>query len=530
METIAASRRFEETEASLRFLSSPRQFLFLVAIYLGFQFVARTLVSDAAGIDEAYQVIVGQRLTWGYGPHAPLYTWLMILFLKVFGSSTAALNLLREVLLFGIYALTYANARVLTRSHVCGFVAAAALQFHPTIVWESQRELTNSLAASLTILAALLAFLLARKDRWGAWIVFGICGGLMALSKYNAALFYAALLFAAASTPALRERFLNSRLALAVVISAMVVAPNLWWVFTHKDLAFQLVWKFGIYESMSWGRSVLLGLKNWFESWGAHVVPSILVFAAVCWRPIFIDRKADWKTDEAKLLFRTLALVTLAAILSILFLKVTEFKDRWLQPLYITLPIFLVVVLQRTLTPGRLKLVLMLSAIVTVAVGAAASGRLYFAEARGRRDVLTAPFARLTADLGGAAHETDFIVAGNYWLAGNLRLWFQGKKAYCPDLLAPQAAVGRSCLVVWEVGKKDVVPPELAAFAREFTGSPVLPSPQYAEEFWKYHHQKKMRLGFWTSKRAHLANSPTWRQQRSSLVLGRGNVGLLVAH
>jgi lipopolysaccharide core galacturonosyltransferase RgtB len=497
METIAAFRPLEQAEASLRFLPSPRQFFFLVAIYLGFLFLARTLISEAAGIDEAYQVIVGQRLTWGYGPHAPLYTWLMILFLKVFGSSTAALNLLREVLLFGIYALTYANARVLTRSHICGVVAAAALQFHPTIVWESQRELTNSLAASLTILAALLAFLLARKDRWAAWIVFGICGGLMALSKYNAALFYAALLLAAASTPALRERFLNSRLVVAVVISAVVVAPNLWWVFNHKDQAFELVWKFGIHQNMPWDRAVLLGLKNWFESWGAHVAPIILVFTAVCWRPIFIDRKADWKTDEAKLLFRTLALVTLAAILSILFLKVTEFKDRWLQPLYITLPLLLVVVLQRGLTPRRSKALLVLSAIVTVGVGAAASGRLYFAEARGRRDVLTAPFARLSADLGGAAHKSDFIVAGNYWLAGNLRLWFPGKRAYCPDLLAPQVAVGRSCLVVWEVGKKDVVPPELAAFARDFTGSPVLPPPQFVEQLWKYHHKKKMRLAFW---------------------------------
>jgi 4-amino-4-deoxy-L-arabinose transferase-like glycosyltransferase len=433
VESITASRPLEPIRESVRLLPTRRQFVFLLAAYFGFQFLARTLTSEAAGIDEAYQVIVGQRLTWGYGPHAPLYTWLMILFLKVFGSSTASLNLLRETLLFGIYALTYANARVLTRSHVCGILAAAALQFHPTIVWESQRELTNSLTASLTILAALLAFLMARKDRWAAWIFLGICGGLLMLSKYNAALFYAALLLAAASTPGLRERYLHSRLALAVAITTLVVAPNVWWVSTHKDLAFQLVWKFGIHENVSWGKSVALGLKHWLTSWGAHVGPVVLVFAAVCWRPIFIERKLDLGSDYAKLLFRTLALVTCMAVLSVVFLKVTEFKDRWLQPLYIVLPIFLVVILQPVLTTRRLNTLFCLSALVTLTVGITASGRLYFAEARGRRDVLTAPFSRLTQDLGGAAHRANFIVGGNYWLAGNLRLWFPSKKACSPD-------------------------------------------------------------------------------------------------
>jgi hypothetical protein len=59
--------------------------------------------------------------------------------------------------------------------------------------------------------------------------------------------------------------------------------------------------------------------------------------------------------------------------------------------------------------------------------------------------------------------------------------------------------------VVWEAGKKDLLPPELATFARGFTGSPVLPPPQYAEEFWKYHHKKKMRLGFWILQKRDVA-------------------------
>jgi len=127
-ETISAAKPVSEAgldDAS--FLPSPKQFFILLLIYFGLHLIFRTLVSEAAGIDEAYQLVLGEKFKWGYGPHAPLYTWLMILFLHVFGWSEFSLTLLRELLLFGTYTLTYFNARELTRSHACGIFAAIAL-------------------------------------------------------------------------------------------------------------------------------------------------------------------------------------------------------------------------------------------------------------------------------------------------------------------------------------------------------------------------------------------------------------------
>src|SRR4051812_44361376 len=107
-------------------LPTAGQFLFLLAAYFGLQVIARSFISEAVGIDEADQLVRGQSWSWGYGPQAPLYTWLMTLFLKTFGSSIFSLTLLRELMLFGIYVLTYLNGRTLTRSHLCGVVAAAS--------------------------------------------------------------------------------------------------------------------------------------------------------------------------------------------------------------------------------------------------------------------------------------------------------------------------------------------------------------------------------------------------------------------
>src|SRR2546423_1172359 len=238
------------------FLPTRRQLFVLLGIYFAVLLVLRTVIAETAGIDEADQLVVGQKLSWGYGPHAPLYTWLMILFLRVFGSSEFSLTLLREALLFGSYALTYFNARLLTRSHACGVVAAVALQFHPSIVWESQRELTHSIVACVMILATLFFFLRLSmsegdqspsasrmwRGRWGLWLGFGVCGGLSMLSKYNAALFYAGMLIAAVSLPRLRPLVLNRRMSEAIGISLLIILPNLGWVITHRDLAFGLLY------------------------------------------------------------------------------------------------------------------------------------------------------------------------------------------------------------------------------------------------------------------------------------------------
>src|SRR5689334_3508738 len=139
-QTISIAKPVSEPrQEQVSFLPSPAQFFILLLVYLGQHLIFRTFVSESAGIDEAHQLVVGQKLQWGYGPHAPLYTWLMIIFLNVFGWSEFSLTLLRELLLFATYTLTYFNTREITRSHPCVILAALALQFHSSIVWESQQ-------------------------------------------------------------------------------------------------------------------------------------------------------------------------------------------------------------------------------------------------------------------------------------------------------------------------------------------------------------------------------------------------------
>jgi len=502
-ETISAvEAEVKSPLGEVNFLPSPKQFFLLLLTYFGLHLIFRTIVSESAGIDEAYQLLVGQKLQWGYGPHAPLYTWLMILFLRTFGSSEFSLTLLRELLLLGTYTLTYLNARELTRSHALGILAAVALQFHPSLVWESQRELTNSIVASTMALATLLSFLRMRPGRWGGWIAFGIFGGLTALSKYNATIFYGAMLVAAFVIPQLRQRMLNWRLAVAILISVAVVTPNALWAYAHQDLTLSLTYKFGIHESMPWFKSVQIGLVHWIVSVAAHVAPVVAVFAAILWRPIFVERRLSLHSDYEKFLCYTFIGVLAFGIVVVLF-KVTEFKDRWLQPLFVATPILIVVVARDALNRTRLKILTLFALALSCIVVIAAPGRLYFTEKRDRRDILNAPFRRFAADLKQRAQDVDFIVAGTYWVAGNLHLWFPDKPIFSSewDLVPPDITFpGQKCLIVWNAEGGDKTPQKVKDFAQSLSGNEE-PVPTFIEEKWKYHQHKVMRLGVMALKR-----------------------------
>jgi hypothetical protein len=115
---------------------------------------------------------------------------------------------------------------------------------------------------------------------------------------------------------------------------------------------------------------------------------------------------------------------------------------------------------------------------------------------RGGHDVLNAPFRKFAADLNTSATNADFILTGNYWVGGNLRLWFPDKHIFSPDLAPPDINFGgKRCLMVWHVERRTEPPQELIEFAHVFTGGNEKLNPTFIEEKWKYHKNKMMRLG-----------------------------------
>src|SRR5436190_13943154 len=102
------------SEKEFSFLPSRSQFFLLLLSYFLLHVVFRGSISEVAGIDDCDQIVRAQIWSWGYGPQGPVYTWLLKIFLEAFGYHIYSVTLLKELFIFGIYALTFLNVCCIT--------------------------------------------------------------------------------------------------------------------------------------------------------------------------------------------------------------------------------------------------------------------------------------------------------------------------------------------------------------------------------------------------------------------------------
>lgn len=472
----------------LRFIPSQAQFIFLLLGYFVFQAISRGLISETLGVDDAEQVLLAQRWDWGYGPQPPFYTWLVLMFTGVLGWSTFTMALLKNLLLFGLYVATYFTARKLARSHVVAVVATVALQFMPSVAWEAERELTHSILASAMVMTTILVFVTMKPDRWRGYILLGLCAGFGTISKYNYAVLFAGLLLGALTLPNWRPLVLNRRMLVTWGVILLVIGPNLVWALHNKDLATASVYKFKIAPSHT-PFTFVRGLASWGQTCLEQIAPVMGVFALLFWKSI--GRLARPTSEGERVLWRMFIAIAALIGIGVCAFAVTYAHNRWLQPIMVPTPLLLVLIWRDCLDALRIKIILVLGAIITLVVAVGASGRVLLTEPLHKYEILNAPYRPLAADIKDAFSKSDYIFANERWLAGNLRIWYPQKGMTIPEmteLFAPST----NCILVWDASRDN--PKLLIQTAEKETGQ-KFGAPQYFEERMKYHHTNTMRLG-----------------------------------
>jgi len=485
-----------------------KSLLLVFGSYFLLQAIGRGLISETLGMDEAQEVLLGQRWSWGYGPQPPLYTWLVIVCAKGFGLSSFTMALLKNVLLFGIYLLTYATTRQITGSQIAAVAAAVALEFMPSVAYEAHRELTHSILASLMVMATLLLFLrlqrpgaafpgtgatqisrIGQSRVSGTYILLGVVGGLGILSKYNYAIFYLALILAGISQKQFRPAVLNIRAALSLGITLLIAAPNLIWMKTHPDLAFASTNKFDFDPTHSF-QGMARGIASWASTCVDQVGLLLLVFVVVCWRDVFA-RKLKISSDNVRLLLRLFIYSGAIIVAGILISGATSCRNRWLQPLVIPAPVLIAALFHEQLNRKRSKAILVLAGTVAVAVAIAHPGRILLTERLRKQESLNAPFRGMARQLKEPLAQSPLLYCNDAWFAGNLLLWFPDKTVTTPSAskMYPPAP---GCTVVWDlsISRSKAFVAQAAHLARSTPEDAV-----YFEERLKYHHTKMMRVG-----------------------------------
>jgi 4-amino-4-deoxy-L-arabinose transferase-like glycosyltransferase len=473
-----------------------RQLLVVILIYFAAQITLRSLISSSADRDEADQLVQTQTFSWGYGPQPPLYAWIQIGFFKAFGLSIFSLALLKNLLLFCTYLLTYLNARFITRRHDCGAAAAASLLFIPQIAWESQRDLNHSVLAATLAAATFFCFIrLSSQPGWSRHVIFGLCVGFGLLSKFNYALAFVGLMLAALSVREWRTAVWNARMALVPAIALILCLPTGLWILQHRGLAFETVSKLHIKESESLLTVVLTGFGNAAASTMTFLGSMLLIYLLIFWkkkgRNLF-----DFQSEYARLLLRMLLAIYALIAIGILFFRTTELHERWLQPLLINSPVLVITLLQQHLDRARLKCILFLAVAVMVAVSIVIPGRILLGERLHRTEPLNRPYDELARQLQQPLANISMVAVDNRLLGGNLRLSLPEKTYFTPDIAPIFLLPGRSCALAWDASVATNAPKALIDFANRYgfgdlTNSP----PRYFSATFKYHRTRQMRIG-----------------------------------
>jgi 4-amino-4-deoxy-L-arabinose transferase-like glycosyltransferase len=495
MQTTRESAAENSSSPLPRFLSSPGKFYLLIGGYFLLQIVLRLIASGTTDLDESEQLLATQQLAFGYGPQPPLYTWLQFPLIRIFGSGVFALALLKDILLFGIYAMTYRNARLVTRDHWRAMIASVSLLFIPEIAWESQRDLTHSVLVTLLATAMFFAFLKLRENRQMRWYAaFGIFLALGVLSKYSFVIFAIALLLAALTIPSLRSIVWNRRIFLSLAICLVLLAPHLIWATHHMDWVMSTSKKLGM-SANSWPRATLTGFANMFTGFGTHIGLLAVLFIIVCWKSAGKKISPAPISDGAKVIARGLVVMLVMLIAGIFFFKVTGFKDRWFLPLCVWVPILLVVIFESRLTARRMRTLASIAGIIALVISILIPVRVWFSEQIGFTQAINAPFDQLAREIRRSDGSFAGVIAINNWIGGNLKKEFPEKIVFTPRIfLKPNLRAGDKCLLVWDATRDDAPPKKFLAFAAQFSDVNMTDA-RFVEARLKHFRIKTMRLG-----------------------------------
>ncbi len=312
-------------------------FFAALVVYFGVHVAVRVASTNSLGFDEAAQVFIAWRLQPGYLADPPLYSWLQYAVFEVFGTNVLALSVLKNSLLFLTYTFVFLSARVLLQDTRLAIMAALSLLLIPQYAWESQRDLTHSVLA-VTLSAATLYVLLRlfREPATRNFVLLGVVLGLGTISKYNYMIFAGTAISAALLRRESREALLDKNLLLSVGIALVIAAPYLYWSVTNLAQATANVYKLGVGADTIF----LAGLGSLALATVAFVTPLWLAYLILFphgFLPSHRARAGDWRPFDLSAYFVVLAVFLVVAI--VLF-DISKIKDRWLQPMLFTVPIY----------------------------------------------------------------------------------------------------------------------------------------------------------------------------------------------
>nr|WP_321465025.1 glycosyltransferase family 39 protein [uncultured Desulfobulbus sp.] len=389
------------------------------------QFVQRVFVSPTLSVDEAEQFILSQSFSFGYNEQPPLYTWLQIVSMYLFGSTVVALSFLKNSILCITFIFYFKLAKIVSHSEVKAIVATLGLYLVPQIFWEAKVDQTHSVIVTMASVLALYSFMQIFRGHTSLFrfLLLGIVCGLGVLSKYN----FVLLLFAAICPlfvlTEFRKNFCNKKLYFSILSFLLIILPHTLWFLGHitdgTKSTVERMHQQGVLNVFS---GAMGGISNLVISSATFTVLLLAVWI------IFFRKGFRIKIDSQDKKYFSIFFVATYSLLFciIIFLGVSSIKERWLMPYLVFFPLYLTLFTASDMLQEKIKVLVGLCAAIAVF-----SGGLYVLGPRlidvtRHASRIQTPFVKLKSQLDQVVQSADEpqLYAVDYFIGGNIRHFF----------------------------------------------------------------------------------------------------------
>ncbi len=428
-------------------------------LFIGLYFLAhlflRLLSNNTLTIDESEQMLVSQYFSLGYNAQPPLYTWIQILFFRIFGQSILAIALLKNLFLYLLYLFTWLSAREISRDRLVAALSALSLILLFQIAWVAQIDQIHSAAVTTTAAAALYFFLrLVNHGRAMDYLLFGMVSGCGLLFKYNFLLLLLAMGLTCLFHAELRPRILTRKVFLALGPIVLITLPHTLWFIQHTGLATgETIQRMNMDDIGHPVQDRLRGMADLLKASIAFISPFWLIFLLLFRRGL-----GPTRYPQSKILGSILIWIVVLLVLIIMASGISNIKERWLQPYLFFFPLWcLLHVHESALRTGAAKLAataaLFMSLVLLII-----PLRLVTIDLTGKPHRENYPFRQLAQRIQSRGIKPQLIVAENMFIGGNLRLFSPQAKVRTPALPMGPPPKAETILLVWHNHKPTLAP------------------------------------------------------------------------
>ena len=397
----------------------------IVLAYVIINALSQRLVSGTADLDQSRQLLFSQDWQLGYSSQPPLYTWLVLTVFAVTGPSLSALLGIKVVLLSSLAAILIGVGRQFSFSKQQHLITIISMVFILGFLWESQKDLTHTVLATVISAATLLQIVRTQRHPITSnYIILGLLIGMGLISKYNYALFLLALITTAVITRRYSRIIMDYRIFVSIAIAVLVFAPHVIWILNNTDVALGTVWKLGDNEG-----NYLLCISR--------VVLNAIVFLTPLWiLSLFLfsgrlDCQGTNQSNDRVFMVKLSVVTMVIVILFVLATGAQEFQVRWFQPLLFFMPL-LIALLARPSKNG-LRFYCSIGVSFALMVAIALPLKNLVAEDLNFSDRRNIPYPSLAKSLAGATGEPAAIFSETDFLGGNIRLVFRRSRIITPS-------------------------------------------------------------------------------------------------